>query len=120
LKAGNKKVINRFLSEQPYNLSVCSIVKAELFYGACKSLNREKNIEKLSEFFQIFHSFPFDDEAAEIYGVIRADLSSKGTPIGPNDLVISSIALQNSLILVTHNTREFKRVSGLRLEDWEI
>ena len=120
LKAGDQKVINRFLSEQPYNLSVCSIVKAELFYGACKSHNREKNLEKLSDFFRLFHSFSFNDDTANIYGDIRADLSSKGTPIGPNDLIIASIALQNSLILVTHNTREFERVSGLRIEDWEV
>lgn len=120
LKAGNQKVIKRFLNEQPDNLSVCSIVKAELFFGACKSLNREKNLEKLSEFLQLFHSFSFDDEAAEIYGIIRADLSAKGTPIGPNDLIIASIALHNNLILITHNTREFERVSGLRIEDWEI
>jgi len=63
---------------------------------------------------------PFDDQSAIIYGQIRAGLAASGTPIGPNDLFISSIALANNLILVTHNTREFSRVEGLRLEDWEI
>ena len=63
---------------------------------------------------------PFDDQSAIIYGQIRAGLAAYGTPIGPNDLLISSIALANNLILVTHNTREFSRVEGLRLEDWEI
>ncbi|WP_442921628.1 PIN domain-containing protein [Microcoleus sp. Aus8_D2] len=55
-----------------------------------------------------------------MYGEIRAQLAASGTPIGPNDLLIASIALANNLILVTHNTREFSRVEGLRLEDWEI
>ncbi|WP_445247774.1 PIN domain-containing protein [Microcoleus sp. OTE_8_concoct_300] len=63
---------------------------------------------------------PFDDQSAVIYGQIRAKLAASGTPIGPNDLLIASIALANNLILVTHNTREFSRVEGLRLEDWEI
>jgi tRNA(fMet)-specific endonuclease VapC len=65
-----------------------------------------------------FHSYAFDDSAAERYGRIRADLVTQGTPIGPNDLMIASIALANNLILVTHNTREFARVDGLPLEDW--
>jgi tRNA(fMet)-specific endonuclease VapC len=67
-----------------------------------------------------FISLPFDDQSAIIYGQIRAQLVASGTPIGPNDLLIASIALANNLILVTHNTREFIRVEGLRLEDWEI
>ena len=66
----------------------------------------------------MFHSYTFDDAAAEVYGHIRADLAVQGTPIGPNDLLIAAIALANNLILVTHNTREFARVAGLALEDW--
>jgi tRNA(fMet)-specific endonuclease VapC len=62
---------------------------------------------------------PFDDRAGEEYAKVRADLAAKGTPIGPNDLLIAAIALANGLTLVTHNTTEFSRVLGLRLEDWE-
>ncbi len=54
------------------------------------------------------------------YGQIRARLESGGTPIGPNDLCIAAIAVTNDVILVTHNTREFSRVEGLMLEDWEV
>ena len=63
---------------------------------------------------------PFDDAAAEICGRIRAALASAGTPIGPYDLQIASIALANNLTLVTHNTRGFSRVPGLLLEDREV
>jgi tRNA(fMet)-specific endonuclease VapC len=63
---------------------------------------------------------PFDDAAAVVYGEIRAALAQAGTPIGPNDLQIAAIALANDLTLVTHNTREFTRVQGLKLADWEI
>jgi tRNA(fMet)-specific endonuclease VapC len=65
-------------------------------------------------------SLPFDGVVAETYGRIRVQLEALGTPIGPNDLQIAAIALANNLILVTHNTREFSRVSGLRYEDWEV
>ena len=64
-------------------------------------------------------SLPFDDQAASIYGQIRADLAGKGLSIGPNDLMIAAIALAKGVTLVTHNTREFNRVAGLSIEDWE-
>ncbi|WP_293087132.1 twitching motility protein PilT [Okeania sp. SIO3B5] len=62
---------------------------------------------------------PFNDFCAEIYGKIRADLAKAGTPISSNYLLIASIALANNLILVTHNLREFSRIEGLTIEDWE-
>jgi tRNA(fMet)-specific endonuclease VapC len=65
-------------------------------------------------------SLPFDDRAAEEYGKTRAHLSSMGTLIGPNDLIIAATALAHGCTLVSHNTREFSRVPGLLLEDWEI
>jgi tRNA(fMet)-specific endonuclease VapC len=63
---------------------------------------------------------PFGDEAALIGGQVRARLASSETPIGSYDLLIAAIALANNLTLVTHNTREFERVDGLQIEDWEV
>ena len=71
-------------------------------------------------FFGDFISLPFDGQAADICGRIRASLARRGTPIGPYDFQIAAIALANNLILVTHNVDEFSRVEGLRIEDWEI
>jgi tRNA(fMet)-specific endonuclease VapC len=68
---------------------------------------------------QDFASLPFDDRAAEKYAEVREFLAIRGTPIGTNDLMIASIALANQLILVTHNTRDFGRIPGLALEDWQ-
>lgn len=98
---------------------VCSVVKAELFYGAMKSSNPERALAQQLEFLNRFVSLPFNDTSAMIYGRIRAQLTASGTPIGSNDLLIAAIALANDLTLVTHNTREFNRVEGLRIEDWE-
>ncbi len=64
-------------------------------------------------------SLSFDDAAAEYYGQLRADLTTKGTPIGGNDLLIASIALANHLTLIMHNVREFERIAGLTIGDWE-
>lgn len=70
-------------------------------------------------FLDQFVSLPFDDKAALVYGRVRAQLATQGTPIGPNDLMIAAIAIANDVTLVTRNTREFGRVAGLRIEDWE-
>ncbi len=91
---------------------VCSVVKAELFYGVQKSAKPKENLEKVHKFLNRFVSLPFDDKASEKYGEVRSDLEKAGTPIGPNDLLIASIALAHNVILATHNTREFKRVKG--------
>lgn len=104
----------------PEDIVVCSIVKAELFYGAQKSRYPEQNLARQRKFLDRFFSLSFDDQTAETYGRIRSQLERAGTPIGPNDLLIAATALTYDVTLVTHNTREFVRVSGLRYEDWEI
>ena len=101
-------------------IAVCSIVKAELFYGAMKSANPERSLTLQQEFLAQFTSLPFDDLATMTFGMIRSQLEALGTPIGAYDLQIAAIALTNKLTLVTHNTREFKRVDNLLIEDWEI
>ncbi len=104
----------------PRTVVLCSVVKAELYHGAYKSKKREANLQLLAKFFQQFASLPFDDSAAEQYGKLRAMLQEQGTLIGPNDLLIASIALANNVTLVTHNTDEFNRIPALRIEDWQV
>jgi tRNA(fMet)-specific endonuclease VapC len=98
---------------------LCSIVRAELVFGALKSRDAAANLEKVHRFLSPFVSLPFDDSAADAYGRIRADLTDRGLTIGPNDLFIAAIARSQDLTLVTHNVEEFRRVPGLKLEDWE-
>lgn len=101
------------------DILLCDVVKAELYFGAYKSQRITENLALLSTVFAQFHSLPFDGQAAQIFGEIRADLARKGTPIGPYDLQIAAIALANNVTLVTHNQTEFSRIAALRLEDWE-
>jgi len=108
-----------FRQHDPSEISLCSIVKAELLYGARHSQRVEANLQKLKIFFSPLGSFPFDDHCVEIYARIRHDLVLQGCLIGPNDLLIAATALANDAVLVTHNQKEFSRIAGLRLEDWE-
>jgi len=110
-------VRNRLAAMSPGAVGVCSVVKAEMYAGAMKSVNPVWTRSEQQAFLVQFVSLPFDDAAASVDAVIRAHLESAGTPIGPYDLQIAAIALANGLTLVTHNTREFSRVPGLLLED---
>lgn len=101
-------------------IAVCSIVKAELYFGAMKSANPERNFALQQKFLAQFVSLPFDDLAATTFVVIRSQLETQGTPIGAYDLQIAAIALANNRTLITHNPREFGRVDGLQVEDWEV
>ncbi len=103
----------------PAEVLLSGVTKAELYYGARKSERVEHNLGVLFRFFEPFRSLTFDDRAAEEYGIIRADLERAGTPIGPNDLLIAALARSRDLTLVSFNRREFGRVAGLRLTDFE-
>ncbi len=115
----NSPIFNRLAALPRQDVVLCDVVKAELYYGAYRGSRLESNLALYGVFFNEFVSLPFDGRAAEIYGRIRAQLEALGTPIGPYDLQIAAIALANNLTLVTHNTREFVRVEGLPIEDWE-
>lgn len=109
----------RWLAERrPSEVALSGVTKAELYYGARESRRVEGNLEVLRRFFEPFASLPFDDRAAEEYGVIRADLERAGTPIGPNDLLIAALARSRDLGLISRNVREFGRVAGLRVLDF--
>ena len=120
LNGRSRLVRDRLLSGPTEDMVVCSVVKAELCYGAMRSSNPIRTLERKQQFLRRFISLPFDDEAAMIYAQIRACLAHVGTPIGACDLQIAAIALVHNLTLVTHNTREFHCVDQLQVEDWEI
>ena len=120
LNQRSEKIIQRLQDLSDIDIVVCYIVKAELFYGAMRTHNPAKTLQKQQEFLGRFVSLYFDDQCALIYGEIRSKLAAKGTPIGNNDLHIAAIAMANNLTLITHNTREFSRIDNLKLEDWEI
>jgi tRNA(fMet)-specific endonuclease VapC len=120
LRGKNVKVRQRLASCPMQDVYLCSVVLSELYFGALRSNDPVQSRVEVDQFAAPFSSLPFDDAAADICSRIRYHLESQGTPIGPYDMQIASIALANSFTLVTHNTNEFSRVPGLSLEDWEL
>ncbi len=100
-------------------VAICSIVWAELELGARLSQKGYARARTQIEVFSLLPQWPFDRASAERYAELRADLQRRGQLIGGNDMQIAAIALAHGLILVTHNTREFSRIPGLQLEDWQ-
>ena len=119
LTGRSPKVTQKLRDNSPGNILLCSVVKAELLYGAHKSVRREQNLARLNHFFEPLSCVPFDDAAAAEYGVLRSTLEKRGTPIGPNDMMIAAIALAHSLTLVSANEAEFQQVPDLKLQNWQ-
>ena len=121
LRNTEPKIIARIQQENPADLVLCSVVVGELVYGAERAgpFHHVANLNRVGQLRAQFVSLPFDDNAADEYGKLRAYLAANGKMIGPNDLMIAAIALANRVTLITHNTSEFQRVPGLLFEDWQ-
>lgn len=116
---GSPAVIQRLCTVDDGDAVTCSVVVAELLYGVIRSKDPARNLTRLHSVLSGFQSLPFEDAAAAQAASIRAALAASGTPVGPYDLQIAAVALAHDLTLVTHNTGEYARVPGLRLEDWQ-
>jgi len=111
------KLERRLQREDPDEFGLSVIVTHELYFGAYKSRDVQANLDTIA--LLKFEIVPFEDEDARRAGEIRAGLAASGRPIGPYDVLIAGQALARDLTVITHNIREFSRVPGLRIEDWE-
>jgi tRNA(fMet)-specific endonuclease VapC len=111
------KLAQRARREKPAEVAISAVAAHELFYGAFKSRRAAQNVA-LVDALQ-FAIIEFDKEDARQAGEVRALLASRGTPIGPYDVLIAGQARARNLILITHNTEEFGRVPGLQFDDWQ-
>lgn len=118
LKGQFPAIATKLRTQRPENIFVPEMVVAELYYGANKSQQRERNLERIGAFLAPFQKLGFNGDAAAHYADIRFALESSGMVIGPNDLIIAATTRAHGMILVSKNTREFQRVEGLRVEDW--
>lgn len=107
-------------NEEASSLSISSVVLYELLYGAAKSARPADNRHAVEAFAARLEVLDFDDDAAAHAGEIRADLERQGTPVGSYDLLIAGHARSRGLVVITGNLAEFRRVEGLRCEDWEL
>jgi tRNA(fMet)-specific endonuclease VapC len=111
-------VLKRFLEYRAGDIGISSITLSELRYGVAKSNHQDKNSKALDEFIIPLEIIPFDEEAAHVYGDIRAFLEKAGTPVGAMDMLIAAHAVSLSIPLITNNTREFLRIPALNVIDW--
>ena len=114
------KLTNKLLTILPDEIAISSITVGELEYGAAKSKWGDRTRQTMYAFLSNFAILPFDNTDAICFGNLRAALAYAGTPIGTYDVMIAAQGLTKRLTVVTHNTEEFSRVPGLKLEDWAI
>jgi tRNA(fMet)-specific endonuclease VapC len=115
---GRADVVARLDAHGPTGLFLCTVVKAELAYGARLASEPERAAGLVDAFCAPFASLPFDDVCIEAYARLRAHLRTSGTTIGANDLTIASIALTHGLDLVSDDRAAFARLPGLRVTSW--
>lgn len=118
MKGKYPELQKRVESEELFNIGISSITVAELEYGISKSIYSEKNRDLIYGFLAPFEIIPFTEIDTEDFGILRAYLNSKGTPIGPYDMQIASQCLARKLTLVTNNVKEFERVPNLSIDNW--
>ena len=118
IKKNPEGVIKRLRRTRISQVGISSITLSELEYGVAKSSRPDQNQFALTQFLAPLEILPYDDEAAQRYGRLRAFLEDQGTPIGSLDLLIAAHALSIGCILVTNNEKEFRRVPNLRIDNW--
>ena len=114
----SEAIMRRFAQLRPAEAVISVIAYGELLYGALKSAHPASAIARLHDLIRELQPFPLPETAAETYGFIRAELAKRGEIIGNNDLWIAAHALASGLILVTNNEKEFRRVPGLKIQNW--
>lgn len=118
IKRKPESVLRRLESTPPNQLAMSVITFAELMNGAKKSQHVEENVARLNALGELLEIRPFDQKAAVAYGDLRSDLEKRGEVIGGNDLLIAAQAFSLDWTLVTNNEREFRRIQGLKVENW--
>jgi tRNA(fMet)-specific endonuclease VapC len=112
------EVLARFSKLPPGKVAMSSITYGELCFGAEKSAKPKETLQILENLVTLIPVLPLDENASQHYGKIRQQLQASGKLIGNNDLWIAAHALAGKLVLVTNNESEFKRVPGLKVENW--
>jgi len=111
-------VVARFRAVQAGHAAMSVITHGELLYGAERSQERERSLKSVSDLTSLVPVLALPEDTSIEYGRIRAELEGRGIPIGNNDLWIAAHARVAGLILVTNNEKEFRRISGLKIENW--
>jgi len=116
---GNE-LISRRIRDEVDEISLSTLVIAELDYGVKISKKSKENLEKLYRFLDVVQIVPFDIECAKIFGTVKSKLRMIGRPTGEVDALIAATAMAHDATLATANRRHFENIEGLKLEVWRI
>jgi tRNA(fMet)-specific endonuclease VapC len=119
MRGRSSGILNRLRSLAPGDVAISEIVRFELEYGVCHSVRPQQNRAQLDHFLRYIETLDWSEKQAQEAAEIRCELARSGQPIGAYDLLIAAHARSLSVLLVTPNTREFGRVAGLLIENWE-
>jgi len=114
------KVVNKFAEAEADDIAVTIISYAELLFGAYNSLRIKENLSKIKSFLETMTIVNFDKPAADIFARLKSDLRKEGRTISDMDLIIASICIANQWTLITNNSKHFKRIRELKIENWSI
>lgn len=117
---GNEAVKQNLRTHINDPIKITVVTLMELYYGAYKSQKVTANLARLKMIERNMEIISSDEKSAEIFGMIKADLENRGTPLDDFDIIIASCALVHNLTLVTNNIKHFKRIDGLRLANWAV
>ena len=120
MKRSHPLVLKRLQAVAIDDVCMSIVSRAELLYGVEVSPRRAQDAAALAAFLPYVEALPLDEDAALHYAEIRSDLKRRGVLIGANDRFIAAHARALGLTLVTNNTEEFQRVSGLAIENWTL
>lgn len=118
LNGSMPSVRDHLLNTPPNEIKIPVIVHSELIFGAQKSKRKQENLQKANRFLKPFEIVNYMQEISETYAELRLKVESKGTTVGPNDLLIAAIAVSDNGTLVTRNTKEFSVIPQLKVEKW--
>lgn len=115
---GDDALKKRMMQFQGQRFAITSITLCELFKGAWKSRDKEKAVELITDFYKSVELLEFDIASASLFGLNQSILEKKGSKIPEADLMIASLAMANNRILITRDSRHFKKIPELNFEKW--
>ncbi len=120
IKKKNQILLDKLKKNYNKGIFISSLTLAELEFGIENSEHKEKNRFSLIEFLSIFEILPFEQSDTQAFGIIKADLKKSGNLIGSVDALLAAQAISRNLTFITNNTKEFKRIKNLKMEDWSL
>ncbi|TGN08695.1 type II toxin-antitoxin system tRNA(fMet)-specific endonuclease VapC [Leptospira ilyithenensis] len=120
IKKKNTVLLDKLKKNYNKGIFISSLTLAELEFGIENSEQKEKNRFSLIEFLSIFEILPFEQSDTQAFGIIKADLKKSGNLIGSADALLAAQAISKNLTFITNNTKEFKRIKNLKVEDWSL